>query len=204
MSVRGNSIWKHNERYDSFCKFYNIDHPFEIEFLSSSGQQVETVRNIEYILEVFKYKNSGRDRFHVHHDNFDRLIVHNTEQISPLLNLVYGNPNAEENLGYPIKSTNISYDIPFFKEENKYRVNMFWDTVKNRGEFSNAEIHLFPTDGSGYKNVVNPVAIDIDKPEEQRKKFRHYWNKFRLTKTVSGSSKFIAKMVNIKKLVSLR
>ena len=26
-----------------------------------------------------------------------------------------------------------------------------------------------PTDESGYKNVINPVAINIDKPEEQKK-----------------------------------
>lgn len=206
MTVKGTSIWKHNERFDSFCNFYEKDYPFEVEYVSSSGQQVEIVRNIEYMLEVYKYKNFGRDRFHVHHQNFDRLVVHNTEQISPLLNLVYGSPNPEENLDFPRRNnTNaISYDVPFFKEENKYKVNMFWDSVKDRGEFTNTEVHLFPTDGSGYKNVVNPVAIDINKPEEQRKKFRHYWNKFRLTKTVSGPNKFITKIMNIKKLVSIR
>ena len=206
MSVKGRSVWKHNESYESFCNFYGIDYPFEIEYLSTSGQQVETVRNIEYLLEVYHYKNKGRDRFHVLNQNFDRLIVSNTEQISPLLNLKHGNPNPEENLMYPVKSTTnaISYDVAFFKEENKYRVNQFWDAVKDRGEFTSAENHLFPTDESGYKQVVNPAAINIDKLEEERKKFRHYWNKFRLIKTVSGSNKFITKLLNVKKLISLR
>jgi len=201
MTIKDNGIWKHNESTDSFCNFYGKDYPFEIEFVSASGQQVETIRSLEYILEVYKYKNFGRDRFHILNENFDKLIVSNTEQISPLLNLIHGNPNAEENLIYPRKSTNLSYDIAFFKEQNKYRLNQFWDTTKDRGEYSGAEVHLFPTDESGYKNIINPVAINIDKPEEERKKFRHYWNKFRLIKTISGANKFITKIFNIKKQI---
>lgn len=206
VTIKNNGVWKHNEAFDSFCNFYGKDYPFEIEFVSSSGQQVETVRSLEYLLEVYKYKNFGRDRFHVLNENFDRLLVRNSEQISPLLNLIHANPNAEQNQQYPRKntSTKVSYDIAFFKEENKYRVNQFWDATKDRGEFTGKEFHLFPTDESGYKSVVNPLGVNMDKPQEQRKKFRHYWNKFRLIKTVSGSNKFITKMLNIKKLISLR
>lgn len=206
MSVKDNGMYKHNENYDSFCNFYGIDYPFEIEYLSNAGQSIETVRSIEYQLEVYNYKNSGRNRFHNLNQNFDHLIVSNTEQISPLLFMTHGNPNPEENLMYPNKTANniVGWDIPFFKEENKYRVNMFWDTVKDRGEFSNAEYHLLATDESGYKSVINPLAIDINKPEEQRKKFRHYWNKFRLIKSVSGNNKMIAKLLNVKKLISPR
>lgn len=206
LSVKGNGVWKHNERFDSFCNYYGVTWPFEIEFVSNSGQQVHTARSIEYLLEVYKYKNFGRDRFHVHHENFDRLIVRNTEQISPLLMLSYRSVNPEEDLQYPKKNTTnpVAWDILFSKEENKYRINQFWDTTKDRGEFSNADYHLYPTDESGYKNVINPVGIDIDKPEEQRKKFRHYWNKFRLIKTNSGENKFICKIHNIKKQISFR
>ncbi len=206
LTVKGDTVWKHNERYDSFCNFYDVDYPFEIEFVSSSGQQVETIRSIEYMLEVHKYKNFGRDRFHVFGENFDRLIVHNTEQISPLLNINKPSQDPEKNLEFPRKSTqnSVSYDILSFKEENKYRINQFWDTVKDRGEFTNADFHLYPTDESGYKNVINPEAIDIDKPEEQRKKFRHYYNKFRFIKTISGENKFLVKVANIKKQISLR
>lgn len=206
LTVKDNGVWKHNESYSSFCKFYGIDKPFEIEFVSNSGQQSEVVRSLEYLLEVYHYKNFGRDRFHVHHENFSHLIVQNTEQISPLLNLTYRSSNPELDILYPKKNaTNIvSYDILYSKEENKYRINQFWDAVKDRGEFSNQEFHLFPTDESGYKQVINPLAIDLDKPEEQRKKFRHYWNKFRLIKDISGKNKFIVKLQNVKKVLSAR
>lgn len=206
LTVKGNGVWKHNERTDSFCNFYNIDFPFEIEFISNAGQNVEVYRSLEYLLEVYKYKNFGRDRFHVHHENFSHLIVHNTEQISPLLQLNYMNPNPELNLLYPQKdpTTAVTWNILYSKEENKYRINQFWDAVNDRGEFTNAEVHLFPTDESGYKQVVNPLAIDIDKPEEYRKKFRHYFTKFRLIKNISGANKFICKLFNIKRLLSIR
>jgi hypothetical protein len=52
--------------------------------------------------------------------------------------------------------------------------------------------------------VINPLAIDVSKPEEERKKFRHYWNKFRLIKDKSGDTKLILKLLSIKKLYSPR
>lgn len=206
MTIKDNGVWKHNESFDSYCNFYGVDYPFEIEFLSNSGQQIDIPRSMEYMLEVYHYKNFGRDRFHVHHENFSHLVVHNTEQISPLLALNYRSNNPEADLAYPKKNIDnpVTWDILFSKEENKFRINQFWDSVKDRGEFNLAENHLFPTDESGYKQVINPMAIDINKPEEQRKKFRHYFNKFRLIKSVSGKNKFITKLYNIKKILSTR
>lgn len=206
LTVKDNGVWKHNESTDSFCNFYSTDYPFALEFVSASGQQVHTVRSLEYFLEVYHYKNGGRDRFHVLNENFDTLLVSNTEQISPYLNMVKSSNNPEKDLVYPKKSNinNVSWDVVFNKEENKYRVNQFWDATRDRGEFTNSEYHLLPTDESGYKHTLNPVAIDVDKPEEQRKKFRHYFNKFRLIKTICGKNKFIAKIYNIKKQISIR
>lgn len=206
LSVKDKGVWKHNESYESYCNYYGEDWPWEIGFLSTSGQQIETVRSIQYLLEAYHYKNKGRNRFHVLNENFDRLQVKNTEQASPLLNLIHGSANPEVNLAYPKKNviTSVGWDVLFFKEENKYTVNQFWDATKDRGEFTSAEFHLTATDESGYKTVINPLAIDQDKPEEQRKKFRHYWNEFRLSKTVSGPTKFISKLLNVKKLISPR
>lgn len=206
MTIKDNTAWKHNERFDSFCKFYDKDFPFVVEIVSSSGQTIHTVRSIEYILEAYHYKNFGRDRFHVLNQNFDGLMVWNSEQISPLLNLVHGSGDPEMDIDYPKKNTStaVTYDSIFSKEENKYRVNQFWDATKDRGEFSNSEFHLFPTDESGYRSVINPLAVDMDKDEEKRKKFRHYFNKFRFSKSVSGENNILIKIANVKKLISLR
>jgi hypothetical protein len=202
MTVKDNTVWKHNERYDSFCNFYGRDFPFEWEPISSSGQNVETLRSLEYFLEVYKYRNMGRDKFHVKDENFSHLIVNNSEQMSPLYNLTIAPVNPKDRLGFPRKNTtnNVSFDILFEKVEQKYRINQFWDAVKDR----ESESHFFPVDESGYKRVVNPVAIDLDKPETERKKFRHYFNRFFFIKDKSGDKKFIMKLVNIKKLISPR
>jgi hypothetical protein len=206
LSVKDKGVWVHDTDYSSFCSFYGKQYPFEIEVVSASGQQMHVVRSIEYILEAYKYKNFGRDRFHVLNANFDKLIVRNTEQISCLLNLLKSPSNPEDRVIYPKLSgkDSVSYDILFDKEENKYRVNQFWDSVRDRGEFTKSEVHLFPTDESGYKQVINPVAIDLNKPEEQRKKFRHYYTKFRFIKSESGENKLLMKVANVKKLISIR
>jgi hypothetical protein len=201
LTVKGNSIYWHNRAFDSFCNFYGVDYPFEWEPLSASGQNVETIRNIEYFLEVYKYQNFGRDRYHVLKENFDHLIVHNSEQISPLLNLTLSPLNPRDRLFFPKKNSanEISYDVLYEKVEQKYRVHQFWDAVKDR----RAEIHLFPVDESGYRRVINPLAI-TDRPEKERKKFRHNYNKFRFIRSVSGKLKFLVKIININKQISPR
>lgn len=206
ITVKGKTAWKHNSTYESFCNFYGTDYPFEIEYVSTSGQQVHTLRSLEYLLEVYVYKNYGRDRFHVLNENFDAVVIHNTEQISPLLRLVYPSNNPEDSVLFPRVNSKdlVSFDVLFHKEENKYRINQFWDMTKDRGEFTRNEFHLYPTDPSGYKNVINPSAIDKNKPEEEWKKFRHYYNKIRLMKTVSGNKKFIFKIFNTKTQISPR
>jgi hypothetical protein len=203
ISVKGKSAYLHNKRFDSYCEFYEKKYPFEIEYVSNSGQMIHIPRSIEYLLEVYRYKNFGRDRFHVLNENFDHLIVSNTEQISPLLKLIKGSDNPEYNIDFPRRQGNL-YEILYFKEENKYRINQFWDSVRDRGEFTNSESHLFATDESGYKQVINTKAIDLNKDEFERKKFRHYFNKFRFIKADSGSNKFLMKILNIKTLISPR
>lgn len=206
LTIKGNSSYLHNKRYDSFCEFYDKKYPFEIEYVSNTGQVETTLRSIEYKLDAFTYKNYGRDRFNILNQNFDLLIVRNNEQISPLLRLEKSSLNPEDNILFPKKfaGDNVSMNIIFDKEENKYRINKFWDATKDRGEFTNNEFHLYPTDASGYKNVINPIAIDRDKPEEERKKFRSSSNKIRLIKSESNNIRIIFKLSNTKTLISPR
>lgn len=203
MTVKKNSIWKHNERCDLFCNYYGKDYPFEVEIVDTDGQIINIRKNVEYQLEAYRYKNQCRDKFHILNENFDHMIVHNTEQSSPLLKLV---PNPQTRYGaneYPRKNGN-KWDVLFSKEENKYRVNQFWDSVKDRGEFSNREFHIWVNHPSGYKRSFNPEAIDINKEESQRKKFRHYYTKFWFAKEVCNDVKYIVKLFNIKKNISGR
>ena len=203
MTVKDTGIWKHNETTDSFCNYYGIDYPFSIELVDSDGQIISTRRSLEYQIEAWIYKNKGRDRFNLLNANFDTMIAHNNEQMSPLLTFV---PNPQTRYGandYPKKVTG-GWEVLYSKEENKYRVNQFWDSVKDRGEFTGVKEHLWVTHPSGYKRKQNLFTLNLNKEEKQRKKFRHYFTKFLFTKNNSGNIQYLVKLFNIKKQASIR
>ena len=51
LSVKGNTMWRHNDSTSSYCNYYGIDYPFQVEYVIDTGQTVNTLRNLEYILE---------------------------------------------------------------------------------------------------------------------------------------------------------
>lgn len=190
------SLWKHNVRCDSYCKFYDQQYPFELEFVSNTGENITTMRNVEYLLECYRYKNNCIDKYHVLDFNFDSAQVYNSEQHSGLLKLnLKTKNNPIEDLKYPIITPNYT-EIPYSKEEQKYRFNMFSDLVNDRGEFTGLQVSLFDTANNGYIKTINPVAIDYSKSPLQRKKFRHYSNRVFLSKFNSADVKMIFKLSN--------
>ena len=204
MTVDDDSIWKHNTRCDLFANYYGVDYPFEVEFVSSTGQQVATTRSIEYLLEAYRFYNDCKDRFHILDQNFDQAIIYNSEQVSGLLNLTLkSKTNPVQMLSYPQIGTN-GIAIQYSKEENKYRFNQFWDITKDRGEFSGASLPMFNHAASGYKFDINPLYINYNKPVLERKKFRHHVGKVFLRRNVSGDIKFLFKLSNQKVQPSYR
>jgi len=228
MTTKENGIWIHNDSCDSYCNYYGVDYPFEVEIPMVTGQTITTVKSIEYLLECYKRSEFNCvDQFQVLDFNFDKAVVFNTEQVSGYLNL---NPFPKNNitlsLDYPkYNPGNPSYDILFSKEENKYRFNQFWDITKDRGEFpigsvypnttpvipgttilpgAHAQENLWVTQSNGYIKTLNPVNLDYAKDPLQRKKLRHYLNLLHLKKDVSGNINMILKITNSKNQISLR
>jgi len=221
MSVNPNdkkSIWIHNERCDLYANYYGIDYPFEVEWMVNTGNQVNSLRSVEYQLEVYKYAPNCYDRFHKLDTNFDEAVVYNTEQCSGLLKLnLTPRNNAPLILNYPvINPTNI--EILFSKVEQKYMFNQFWDITRDRGEFpigspyppptpnvgSYAQQTIWNTAPNGYVRILNPNNLDYNKNSLQRKKFRHYTTSILLRKLVSGDSKFLVMTSTNKNLYSPR
>jgi len=203
--MTSDTIWKHNTTCTSYCNFYGVDYPFEIEFVSSTGQQVTSMRSIEYLLEAYTIQNDCRDKFHVLDQNFDQAIIYNSEQVSGVLQLVLKTKNDPlAMLTYPQINAN-SISIQYSKEENKYRFNQFWDVTKNRGEFPPGfNLPMFTTAANGYEYPINPLYVDYNKSSLERKKFRHHVNKVFLRRVSSGPYKFIFKISNQKLLQSPR
>jgi hypothetical protein len=197
-SIKDNKLWLHNDTCQSFSNFYGIDYPFEVELLSNTGVTVSTLRSMEYQVEAYQYKENCSDAHHVLDFNFDRAIVHNSEQVSGLLKL---NSNPKNNsaaiLTYP--RVNVAdIDILYSKEENKYRFNQFWDITTDRGEFSATRRHIWNTEPNGYVRTLNPANLDYNKDPHQRKKFRHYHNHILLRRNVSGNNHILLNLASVK------
>lgn len=210
-TIKGNSFWKHNERFDSFTNYYNIndadptkDYGWEVEYNIVTPNQITTLRSIEYYMEAYKYYNDGKDVFHILDENFNRAIIYNSEQVSPLLSLTIKDKNNPlQPLQYPIVGP-VNTQILASKEENKYRFNNFYDITLDRHEFPSANpiVPMFITAPDGYHKSINPVYVDVFKPVTEHKKFRHFGNKIILRKTQSGDKKMLLKLVNSKMLNS--
>jgi hypothetical protein len=206
--IKTSGLWKHNNRWDDFCNFYGTYYPFEVEYVIPTGDTVTTMKNVEYVLEAYKYGTNGQDKFHLLDYNFDEAIVYNSEQTSGQLNLkLKDKSNPFSYLQYPNILGSGSTDILFSKEEQKYRFNQFNDITKDRGEFSGAQNILTTTSPNGYTWTVNPIAVDYYKPALQRKKFRHNVGKVLLRKkaidkkttpTADGGIKILFKMITTK------
>lgn len=226
MTTKEGRIWKHNYVCNSYCNFYGVQHPFEIEIPLITGQSITTLKSMEYILECYKNTSSNCvDQFHVLDFNFDKAVVSNSEQVSGYLNLnIFPKNNITLANTYP-KINPTSIDILFTKEENKYRFNQFWDITNNRGEFPNGSSYpptgalvpgttelagvytqesIWTTQSNGYIKTLNTTNLNYNKTELQRKKFRHYLNFLYLTRADSKDVNMIVKLTNSKNQISLR
>ena len=202
-------IWRHNSRCDLYANYYGVDYPWEVEITENTGQNVTTLKSVEYQLESYVYKGDlyngcADDRWHDLDFNFDESIIYNSEQISGLLKLEL-NPKEDPFaiIQYPIINSN-DIQILYSKEEQKYRFNQFWDITDDRGEFSGVQRSQFITQLNGYIRDLNAFNLNYEKDSLQHKKFRHYYNKVLLRRKISGDRKMLLKLVNTKLNLSYR
>ena len=204
-TVLGSSFWKHNNTCTSYCNFYGVNYPFEIETIANTGQTVTTTRSVEYMMEAYRYAENCFDGHHLLDYNFDEMIVYNSEQISGLLKLNLNDKvNPLVNLQYPIINPAGYIDVLYSKEENKYRVNQFYDVTLDRGEFSGNTNIVWNTNANGYIRDLNQASLNYSKDPLQHKKFRHYSNKVLFRKNVNNNIKMLFKIFNVKQQISMR
>jgi hypothetical protein len=230
-TTKGNGIWKHSAFCNDYCNFYGVQHPFEVELPVVTAQMINTIKSIEYYLECYRRdRNLCVDQFHVLDYNFDQAVIFNSEQASGYLNLnLYPKNDIPLSLQFPRLASNLaSYDILYAKEEQKYRINQFWDITKDRGEFpigssyppaqgpyfpdpnstvllgNYEDYNVWVTSSNGYVKILNPLNLDYAKPQLERKKFRHYINFIKLMKSNSRDTNMILKIVNTKTQMSPR
>ena len=202
-------IWRHNATCQNYAKYYGEEYPWEVEIIENTGNNVMTLRSVEYQLESYVYggdliNGCGDDRWHDLDFNFDESIIHNSEQISGLLKLDL-NPKEDPYamIQYPLVGFN-DIRILYSKEEQKFRFNQFYDITDDRGEFTGVQNNKFITQLNGYIRDLNNVNLNYNKEEIQHKKFRHYYNKILLRRKKSGDRKMLLKLANTKLNLSFR
>jgi len=207
--INRGGIWRHNATCQSYANYYGDNYPWEIELIENTGQNVMTLRNVEYQLESYVYggdliNGCADDRWHDLDFNFDESIIYNTEQISGLLKLEL-NPKEDPYgmIQYPIVGPN-DIRILYSKEEQKFRFNQFYDITNDRGEFSGVQNNQFITQVNGYIRDLNNANLNYNKEEIQHKKFRHYYNKILLRRKKSLNRKMLLKIANTKLNLSFR
>ena len=205
VTTKGSSFWKHNNTCASFCKYYDVEYPFEVEFTMDTKFNVATIRNIEYFIESYVYDTANCfDRFHVLDHGFDEAVIYNSEQVSGLLKLHLTPKNdIKELLLYPKVELNY-IDILFSKEEQKYRFNQFWDITKDRGEFTGVQENIWQTENNGYIRNLNENNLNYDKAQLERKKFRHYNNRVILKRTKNNNVEILVSLARSGQQTSFR
>lgn len=202
LSVKNNTLWKHNDRNDLFCNYYGKDYPYEIGFQVSTGQNEMILAAIEYVQEAYIYKTNTLDRFHVYDQTFDYSIISNSEQLSGLLHLNDATNIRYEHELYPQFIGTHHIEIPFKKVENKFRFNMFYDYIKDRGRFSSNKFQPFITKKNGLNFIINQPALDFSIQRPPR--FRHYFHNVWMAREKSDNIQFITKFNNTKLILSAR
>lgn len=203
-TVKYNSIWLHNSRCDKFCNFYNVDYPWEIEYLVNNGMNNMILNSIDYTLESGIYFEDCRYFHQVLDDNFDTLVVHNLEQSSGALNLVLQPRDKMSRLLDWPQITPDGWQVSYNKIEQHTRINQFWDSSLDRGEFTKKNLPLWTIEPNGYIKTVTPQAINVAKNPFERKRFRNLWHKIFLSKSVSDNKKYLFKFSTANQTMSPR
>jgi hypothetical protein len=131
-------VWRHLTNIQLYNSFYGLTKPYVIEYPKDSSPNTEILQSISDYSKVYKYLSNNNynsnDRIELDDKYFNKLIVYNNQQSSGMLELV-AKPinNLHAYNKYPIYNTK-SKTILYIKSDNFYKINSFWDIVKNKTE----------------------------------------------------------------------
>ena len=203
LTAKGNTLWKHNDRMDSFCNFYGKDYPYQLGFTISTGQSTTTLNNIEYIQESYIYKTNEYDRYATFDETFDWAMVYNQDQLSGMLKLIPSTDLRDDFRRFPNILSDYQMEIPLKKAEGKWRFNMFYDYTKNRGRYENYDHQPFITKKNGYDRIINRPYLDFQ-ANLRPPRFRNIWHSVWFSREKCNNIQFITKFANSQLNVSPR
>lgn len=156
-------IWNHLMTNKSFQTYYGKLYPYITDVVVKEQLINKQLQSIEYQADYLRFQNDF-DYFYNPALTFNKMIIWSENQNSGNLNLVVQKlNNLSQALLYP--KTNIdSTDVLVTRKENNWRVNQFWDLVRNK--YDNVPPMLLGC--HPYLKEVNPLAIQYNKPSLQK------------------------------------
>lgn len=174
LTTKEAAIWRHNIVSNSFCNYYGIQFPWELQWYENSEMTETTLQSVEWFLESYKYRPNSTDKFQVYNKNFDQIMVFNEEQNSGLQKMVLQPLNDPySRFNYPFFDNQGYRNIQYSNIENRTRVNDFYDYTLDRGQSTLAQTPMFLTDDNGYTFSPNFSYFDTLKSPLQLKRLRY-------------------------------
>lgn len=130
-------LWRHLTDVTKYNNYYNNIEPYILEYPFATSPNTEILQNIQDYSKVYKYFSSNYDvnrKIETNNEYFNKMIIYNDQQSSGVLELI-AKPlnNLSAYLKYPLYNTD-SKTILYTKSDNVYKINTFWDIVKNKSE----------------------------------------------------------------------
>lgn len=200
LSVKGNGLWAHNLRKQSYQKFYNKLYLFVIDYNQQQNFSVNTLNSIEYNTELLRYHDNNDFYYDKNKILFNKAYVYNKNQNSGLLEFEKNQHNNLSNIFNYLKDKINKWIILISNAEYKWRFNYFFDLVKDR----NFNKLLWNHKCNGHELVLNNNLIDYNKDLIKALRIRQDNTNIRLINDVNEFNKILFKWNNLKQVKSYR
>lgn len=182
------SLWDHNLTNKSYQVFYGQKQPWVIQAISKYDLNKNHLNSIEYSLDAIRYHNEY-DPFFNTSVTFNKAVVSNQGQSSGLLEMEYNNKKDLNLLtGYP-KINAKSTTIRVTNSDGVWRFNQFYDLANSRSN----NIPLWLNNCANTEKTPNPLAINYQTPDLDKKRIRGEWNRVMLINDKHTNYKMIFK-----------
>lgn len=173
-----NKFWRHG-KLGEYCKFYGIQYPWIIDYISASNPTLTKVHDsISVILDAKKFDSDINEFYDVNDVFFNKMIAYNSRQCSGLLNLVL--KKQESNYLYQQVNNLNNNEALVDRAERNWNINDFRDL---RVDYNTP---IFKSDlksiqGQYYiDKVLNEESINYNKTWSQLENFRDKYLAVRL------------------------
>jgi hypothetical protein len=184
------SSWLHNATNKSYQVFYNKINPWIVQSITKADINKNNLNAVEFALDAIRYHNE-HDPFYTNDITFNKAIISTQNQNTGLLNLEYNTKNNLKKLiSYPIVNAT-STTIRVTNAYGIWRFNQFYDLVQSRGN----NIPIWLNNCANSDKSLNPIAINYQTPELNKKRISGEWCKVRLINDKETNYKMIFKWI---------